>query len=53
MINRNNVPHKIQFELLQRHRHNLNQGNIIVMKKVLEQVNIFILIKVLSFWEKY
>lgn len=33
MINRNNVPHKTQFELLQRNEPNLNQGNIIVMKE--------------------
>ena len=33
MINRNNVPHKTQFELLERNEHNLNQGNIIVMKE--------------------
>lgn len=33
MINRNNVPHKTESELLERHRHNLNQGTIIVMKK--------------------
>lgn len=33
MINRNNVPHKTQFELLQRKRHDLNQDNIIVLEE--------------------
>ena len=33
MINRNNIPHKTPFELLERNKHNLNQGNIIVMKE--------------------
>lgn len=30
MINRNNVSHKTQFELLERNTHNLNQGNIVM-----------------------